>query len=155
MIIHLDELSEKIQTFTFEKRLGDFPVLEDISATGDCKFADPIDIRLGAKRLGEMVAVEGRAAATVHLTCNRCLAEFQSALQPRFTLTYCQIILPKNYSAIFLSPSLQIHPPFTKNPKVQAKHNYKNSIYRQCAEEILLKRKNMNALLLGGVIELS
>ena len=88
MIIHLDELSGKIQTFSFEKRIKDFPVLEKINAAGDCIFVDPLDIRLGAKRLGEMVAVEGRAAAVVRMTCNRCLVEFETTLQPGFNLTY-------------------------------------------------------------------
>ena len=88
MIIHLDELSAKIQAFTFEKKTTDFPVLEEISAAGDCTFTDPIDIRLGAKRLGELVAVEGRATSTVRMTCNRCLNNFESILQAGFTLTY-------------------------------------------------------------------
>ena len=80
MIIHLDELSGRIQTFTFEKRIKELPVLEEISAAGSCIFADPLDIRLGAKLLGEMVAVEGRAAATVQMTCNRCLIKFDGAV---------------------------------------------------------------------------
>ncbi len=88
MIIHLEELSGKIQTFTFEKRIRDFPVLEKISAAGDCLFAEPLDIRLGAKQMGEMVAVEGRVAATVRMNCNRCLIEFESVLRTGFTLTY-------------------------------------------------------------------
>ena len=88
MIIHLEELSAKIQTFTFEKRTKDFPVLEEITAAGDCIFTDPLDIRLGAKRLGEMVAVEGRATARVRMTCNRCLSEYESLLRAGFTLTY-------------------------------------------------------------------
>ena len=88
MIIHLDELSGKIQTFTFEKKIKDFPVLKEISAAGDCIFSDPLDIRLGAKKMGEMVAVEGRVKTTVRMTCNRCLIEFESVLHPGFTLTY-------------------------------------------------------------------
>jgi uncharacterized protein len=88
VIIHLEELRGKIQDFTFEKRIKDFPVLEEISAAGDCIFADPLDIRLGAKRLGELVAVEGRAAATVRMTCNRCLRQYESLLHADFTLTY-------------------------------------------------------------------
>lgn len=88
MIIHLEELKAKIQAFTFEKRMRDFPVLEEITAAGDCIFSDPLRIRLGAKRLGEMVTVEGRAAATVRMTCNRCLEAFETTLQPRFALTY-------------------------------------------------------------------
>jgi uncharacterized protein len=88
VIIHLEELSGKIQAFTFEKRIKDFPILEEISAAGDCIFTDPLDIRLGAKRLGEMVAVEGRAAATVRMICNRCLKQYESVLHADFTLTY-------------------------------------------------------------------
>ena len=88
MIIHLDELSGKIQTFTFEKRVKDFPVLAEISTTGDSVFTDPVDIRLGAKQMGELVAVEGRASSTVRLTCNRCLNEFETDLRAGFTLTY-------------------------------------------------------------------
>ena len=88
MIIHLDELSGKIQTFTFEKRVKDFPVLTDISTTGDCVFTDPVDIRLGAKQMGEMVAVEGRAISTVRMACNRCLNEFETDLRTGFTITY-------------------------------------------------------------------
>ncbi len=88
MIIHLDELSGKIQTFTFEKRVRDFPVLAEISTTGDCVFTDPVDIRLGAKQMGELVAVEGRAISAVHMTCNRCLNDFETNLHAGFTLTY-------------------------------------------------------------------
>ena len=88
MIIHLDELSAKIQAFTFEKRTKDFPVLEEISNAGDCIFTDPIDIRLGAKHLGDLVAVEGKATATVRMNCNRCLNDYQTVLQAGFTLTY-------------------------------------------------------------------
>ena len=88
MIIHLDELSRKIQAFTFEKRTRDFPVLQEISAKGDCIFTGPVDIRLGAKKMGEMVAVEGRAISSVRMTCNRCLSEFETDLRAGFTITY-------------------------------------------------------------------
>ena len=88
MIIHLDELSSQIQTFTFDKRTKDFPVLEEITTAGDCIFSDPVDIRIGAKRLGEMVAVEGLATARVRMTCNRCLNAYESDLRAGFNLTY-------------------------------------------------------------------
>jgi uncharacterized protein len=86
--IHLEELSEKIQLFTFSEEPEKFSSLAEINAAGDCEFFDPLDIRLGVRFIGRMVAVEGRFSTQVRLSCNRCLEAFVSPLKSRFYLTY-------------------------------------------------------------------
>ena len=88
MIVHLEELSNDIQTFMFEEKPEAFPPLVEMNQFDDCTFNHPVDIRLGAKRMGELVTVEGKFSAGVEMTCNRCLKKFESTLASRFNLTY-------------------------------------------------------------------
>lgn len=88
MIIHLEELSEKTQVFAFEENPADFPALMEITESGECLFNHPLDIRLGARRMGDMVVVEGHFAVGVEMTCNRCLKQYMTELRSHFNLTY-------------------------------------------------------------------
>jgi uncharacterized protein len=96
--IHLEELSEKIQLFTFFEEPEKFSSLVEINAAGECEFFDPLDIRLGVRRIGRMVAVEGRLSTKVRMSCNRCLKGFVSDLKSRFYLTYTSDMPPQRES---------------------------------------------------------
>ena len=96
MIIHLDELSDKIQSFTFDKTPEYFPALAEIKATGQCRFDHMVDIELGARRMGELVIVEGRFKTLIGLTCNRCLKQYQTTLQAPFNLNLTSELLEEN-----------------------------------------------------------
>jgi len=99
MRIHLEELTEKIQLFTFLEEPEKFSSLVEINASGDCEFLHPLDIRLGVRRIGRMVAVEGRFSTQVRMSCNRCLKTFVSALKSHFHLTYTPDMPPQTASA--------------------------------------------------------
>jgi len=99
MRIHLEELSEKIQLFTFSDEPEKFSSLVEINMAGDCEFFDPLDIRLGVRRIGKMVAVEGRFSTKVRMNCNRCLKAFVSNMKSRFNLTYTPDMPPQTESA--------------------------------------------------------
>ena len=97
MIIHLDELSDKIQAFTFDVKPEDcFPALVEINATGQCRFDHMVDIELGARRMGELVIVEGRFRTLVGLMCNRCLNPYQTTLESRFNLIFTNALPEEN-----------------------------------------------------------
>ena len=99
MRIHLEELSEKIQLFTFLEDPEKISSLVEKNAAGDCEFFQPLDIRLGIRRIGRMVAVEGRFSTKVRMNCNRCLKAFVSILKSRFNLTYTHEMPPQKESA--------------------------------------------------------
>lgn len=98
MRIHLEELSEKIQLFTFLEEPEKFSSLAVITTAGDCEFFHPLDIQLGVRRIDRMVAVEGRFSTKVRMNCNRCLKAFVSTMKSRFNLTYTHELPPQKES---------------------------------------------------------
>lgn len=44
---------------------------------------DPVDVVVELESLDEGVAVSGRASGVLHLSCSRCLADFQEAFEQR------------------------------------------------------------------------
>ena len=82
----------------FEEKPETFPPLVEMTRSGDCEFNQAVDIRLGAKRMGDLVTVEGKFSVDVEMTCNRCLKKFKSTLASRFNLTYTQEIQIENES---------------------------------------------------------
>lgn len=96
MIIQLDELSDKIQAFTFDEKPENFPALAEINAAGQCRFDHMVDIELGARRMGELVIVEGCFKTLVGLTCNRCLKPYQITLGSPFNLNFTNELPEEN-----------------------------------------------------------
>ena len=96
MIIHLDELSDNIQAFTFDEKPENIPALVEINATGQCRFNHMVDIELGARRMDELVIIEGRFKTLIGLTCNRCLKQYQATLEAPFNLNFTSELPEKN-----------------------------------------------------------
>ena len=96
MIIHLDELSDKIQAFTFDEKPENIPALDEINATGQCSFNHMVDIELGARQMGDLIIIEGRFKTLVGLTCNRCLKQYQTTLEAPFNLNLTSELPEKN-----------------------------------------------------------
>ena len=67
-----------------------FPVLAEMIAEGECKFAGPIRSALRAQRIGDMVEIDGDIETSVYLPCSRCLQSFETLLKSHFTLTFMQ-----------------------------------------------------------------
>jgi DUF177 domain-containing protein len=88
MEILIDEIREDGLTINFENPAKNFPVLFELVATGECKFAEPIKTALTAQRIGDMVKIEGDIDTSVDLSCSRCLQPFETPLKSHFTLTF-------------------------------------------------------------------
>ena len=88
MEILIEQITEEGLVFEFEKSVENFPVLAEMAASGECKFAAPIGTILRAQRIGDMVEIDGDIETSVHLPCSRCLQSFQISLKSRFAVTY-------------------------------------------------------------------
>jgi uncharacterized protein len=63
------------------------PELKALNAKGECRFTAPIQVKLQIEPLADVYAVVGRVQTSLELVCNRCLEQFQEALQSEFRLT--------------------------------------------------------------------
>ncbi len=90
MLICVDDIKDHGLSIEFEEKPENFPILEDITKTGECDFHSPLKFQVHAIRIKAMVEVEGRFETKVHLTCRRCLDEFEIPLAANFALTYTQ-----------------------------------------------------------------
>jgi len=88
MEILIEQITEEGLVFEFEKSVENFPVLAEMAANGECKFAAPIGTILRAQRIGDMVEIDGDIETSVYLPCSRCLQPFQISLKSHFALTY-------------------------------------------------------------------
>jgi uncharacterized protein len=88
MRIHADQLQEGPLALSFEEPADWFPGLRDMAREGICEFTGPIQTRLRAARIREMVEVEGIVRTAARLTCGRCLTPFICPLEAEFALTY-------------------------------------------------------------------
>jgi uncharacterized protein len=88
MEIIVEQITEEGLVFEFEKSVETFPVLAEMAANGECKFAAPIRTALRVLRIGDMVEIDGDIETSVRLPCSRCLRPFEISLKPHFALTY-------------------------------------------------------------------
>jgi len=88
MEILIEQITAEGTVFEFEKSVETFPVLAEMVANGECKFAAPIGTILRVLRIDDMVEINGDIKTSVHLPCSRCLQPFQISLKSRFALTY-------------------------------------------------------------------
>ena len=88
MEILIEQITEEGLVFKFEKSVETFPVLAEMVANGECKFAAPIRTAVKPLRIGDVVKIDGDIETSVRLPCSRCLQPFQISLKPHFALTY-------------------------------------------------------------------
>jgi hypothetical protein len=94
MRIHIDQIKEGGISLSYSEPAEAFDVLAEMIANGECEFLDPIDTRLKAVRIGDIIKVDGKLRTAVRLSCDRCLGEFDAELTGDFSLTYTQNIYP-------------------------------------------------------------
>lgn len=90
MFICIDDIKDEGLAIAFEEKPEEFPILEDITHTGECGFYSPLKFKVRAIRIKELVKIEGRLDTRIRLTCSRCLEPFESPLVTSFVLTYAQ-----------------------------------------------------------------
>jgi uncharacterized protein len=88
VLICIDDIKDQGLSIEFEEKPEDFPILEDITKTGESYFPATLKFQVRAIRIKEMVEVEGRFDTKARLTCSRCLKQFETPLGANFVITY-------------------------------------------------------------------
>jgi uncharacterized protein len=86
--IRVDEIKDKEIKLVAEEPFTDFPALVALSTAGECEFLAPITTELVVLREFDHIRVNGQVETTVHLSCSRCLAEFDTNVKSVFALYY-------------------------------------------------------------------
>jgi uncharacterized protein len=88
MILDIQNLPQEGRTLTYRKKVESFPVLRSLSDDGECRFLDSLFIELTVVPERRLIRVDGFIRTRIQQTCSRCLADFQSDLERRFTLRF-------------------------------------------------------------------
>jgi len=95
MKIEIHHIPTEGLTLDFERPARHFSGLKTIIENGECEFVKPLAIHLEVMPLRDFIRVKGRLGTSVRMACGRCLEDFESPLQSRFTLNYSRDI-PKD-----------------------------------------------------------
>jgi uncharacterized protein len=90
LLIHVDDIKPEGLVLELEETSTAFPVLHEMTESGDCRFSAPIHISLRALHLHDLVEVEGRVGTMVRYSCSRCLKEFDLPVEEDFAVTYAR-----------------------------------------------------------------
>lgn len=90
MIIELDDIKDQGLTLELSESFEQFSVLRELHDSGEALFVKPLDIQVKARRLDELVVVEGSVSTLVRLQCCRCLQDFEQALDVTFSVTFAR-----------------------------------------------------------------
>lgn len=88
MRIHIDKIKETGLKLTFSEPAENFSVLPELVRNNECEFLAPVETRLQATRIGDIIKVDGRSSTIVRLACDRCLEKYDARLSNSFSLTY-------------------------------------------------------------------
>jgi uncharacterized protein len=88
MIIEVQHIPIEGKSFEYIKKADSFPVLRSLIKNGECRFPDPLVIKLTAVLERNLIRVDGLIATTIDQVCSRCLADFKSQLKRQFTLRF-------------------------------------------------------------------
>lgn len=88
--IRIDDIPDEGLSLKFEEKSEAFPVLDEMTRVGECKFLAPLKTRLQVFPIHNMIELEGQVETIVRLSCSRCLKEYKTPLATRFALTYTQ-----------------------------------------------------------------
>lgn len=88
LIIPIETLPDSGIARSFETDPNTFQTLTELTRSGEGIFARPVNTRLKATPMGEMIEVSGDIRTTVGLACCRCLARFDHGLSSEFSLVF-------------------------------------------------------------------
>jgi len=83
-----DDVGDTALNEVWEDSASSFPVLQALVEDGICVFPSPVHAEIRARRLADLLEVDGRIATSVRLSCSRCLVDFSRQLHARFRLTF-------------------------------------------------------------------
>jgi hypothetical protein len=88
LILHIEQIKDKIFHQDFEENADAFPILADMLQNHECEFLEPLKIRIKAFSVRDLFEVQGALQTRVRLTCSRCLKDFDTSFKSEFELTY-------------------------------------------------------------------
>jgi len=88
--IRVDNLHVRPRNIEINEPVEAFSALVALAEQGDVVFTGDVTGQLTVSMAGDIVRLEGRVAATVHVLCNRCLCELQRSLDIPVSLCYHQ-----------------------------------------------------------------
>lgn len=90
MIIELDDIKDQGLSLELSESFEQFSVLRELHDNGEALFVKPLVIQMKARRLDELVLVEGSVSTAVRLQCCRCLQDFEQPLDISFSVTFAR-----------------------------------------------------------------
>jgi len=88
MIIEVQHIPVEGKTLTYVRQAGELPVLRELAERGECRFVGPLTIVLTVVPERTLIKVSGSIEAVIEQSCSRCLNDYRSDLQQRFTLRF-------------------------------------------------------------------
>jgi uncharacterized protein len=100
LLINIDQIKPGGLNIECRERTQDFPVLAELSASGEVEFIGPVEIHLQVNRTAELISVAGGFEVPVRLACSRCLTPFDTDLAHRFDITYVRELAGDDHRAV-------------------------------------------------------
>ncbi|WP_305043915.1 YceD family protein [Geoalkalibacter sp.] len=94
MRFYVEKLKEKDVVLEFSEAVENFPALNALTQSGECRFSGPVSGTLRAYLANSFVEVEGQVAARVVQACSRCLKDIEAPLRASFALTFSSGLPP-------------------------------------------------------------
>ena len=88
MKIDIEKVKKKQLDLSEVEPASHYPVLVAMEAAGECTFTAPVSAKVTAVWEYDHVRATGRVESAAHLTCSRCLAEYDLPLTSDFTIFY-------------------------------------------------------------------
>jgi uncharacterized protein len=86
--IAVADIKEKPRELAAEELVGEYPALEAMEASGECRFLEPIRIALAVVKEYDHIRVHGEVKTAALFSCSRCLVEYASSVTSTFTIFY-------------------------------------------------------------------
>jgi len=86
--IIIDRIPEEGLDLEFDEKPASFPVLNEIEASGECVFPEPIHNELTVSRVRDMVSVKGTVETRIQIPCARCLEASEIPLKKRLNVCF-------------------------------------------------------------------
>lgn len=88
MIIRVNDITDKVRSFTATEEIEQHPVLKAMQDNGECLFLAPLSLDCSIVREYDHIRLEGVVGTEVRLDCSRCLAPYNAPIRSEFTIFY-------------------------------------------------------------------
>ncbi|MFO7983510.1 MAG: DUF177 domain-containing protein [Desulfuromonadales bacterium] len=88
MRLFVEEIKDEGLTLDFEESDKAFPQLVDMVENGECTFTQPVSGSLRARKVGDLIEIDGHVETTLRLACSRCLGDFDRPVESEFSVAF-------------------------------------------------------------------